>query len=367
MFATRTQPTPTLIEKLVLGGAALLFLAAIPAAHAQVGYGWTEYFPSKQYNGGVAQSQRYTLSGDVEHFWIYATDPSAFPGQDSGPRSEWRVNNNYTTGSQQFQGDINVENGTDAVTVFQVFGSTTQATSLQLQVRAGDGTLKRYDNETIATGCWGVYHRINVVHYTSSGSIEVWVNGSKVGTFADGGQVTHYFKYGVYATSRFVQDDTYAGIYWRGVRYFSGGSPGSHYFEVNDRHSGKDAAVQGASTSDGAPVILWTFGSGHNDQWQLNPTDSGYYQIVNRHSGKVLAVQGASTAAGATVIQWTFGSSQNDQWMPVPLDGSYYKFVNRHSGLVLDVSGAGTTNGTPFIQWTDSGATNQQFRLIGTN
>ena len=87
--------------------AATICLSLSSVASAQVGSGWSEYTPTKHYDGGVAQSSRYSLSGDVEHFWIYNTDPSAFPGSDSGPRSEWRVNNSYTTGSQQFQGDFN--------------------------------------------------------------------------------------------------------------------------------------------------------------------------------------------------------------------------------------------------------------------
>src|SRR5215475_1384766 len=119
-------------------GAALLWAAGV--ARAQVGTGWTQYFPSMQYNGGEPQSSRYSKTGDVEHLWIYSTDPSAFPGEDSGPRSEWRVENDYTTGSQQFQADFQPENGTDACTVFQIFGSTSQATSIQLQMRSQNGT-----------------------------------------------------------------------------------------------------------------------------------------------------------------------------------------------------------------------------------
>ncbi|MBU6408802.1 MAG: hypothetical protein KGR98_00310 [Verrucomicrobia bacterium] len=142
---TRPILKPALMFSLLLGAG---------IAQAQVGSGWTQYYPSKQYNGGVSQSLRYSISGDVEHFWVYNTDPSAFPGQDSGPRSEWRVFNDYYTGNQQFQGDLNPENGTSSYTCFQIFGSTTQATSIQLQMRSGNGTLRRYDSEILVPAWW---------------------------------------------------------------------------------------------------------------------------------------------------------------------------------------------------------------------
>lgn len=342
---------------------ALLCTGTIQTARAQVGVGWTQIHPQLIWNGDLAQSNRYSKSGDVEHFWVYNTDPHGPTG--SGSRSEWHVNNSFSSGSEQAQGDFMPENGTDAYTVFQDFGNAgSNATALQLQVRSHNGTLRRYNEEAIASNCWGVYTRINVVHYLSTGQIEVWANGSKVGTFSDGGPYTHWFKYGDYDTASATY---YTGCYWRGMSFFEGGSAGSGYFQVNDRNSGKDAAVKYAATTNGAPVILYTFGSAHNDQWELTPTDGRYVQIVNRHSGKDLVVQGASTSQGAKIIQYTFGSAQNDQWEPVPLDGGYYKFVNRHSGLVLDVTGAATSNLTPFEQWGDNGGLNQQFKIIPTN
>ena len=148
------------------------------------------------------------------------------------------------------------------------------------------------------------------------------------------------------------------------VIHGSGGGSFSGYYKIVDRNSGKVPAVQGAQTTNGAPVILWTFGSAQNDQWQFVATDSGYYNLVNRHSGKSLVVKGASTADSAAIIQWTFGSAQNDQWKPVSVGGGYYNLVNRHSGLLLDVKGAGTANGTAFDQYHSTGGANQQFQLI---
>jgi len=144
-----------------------------------------------------------------------------------------------------------------------------------------------------------------------------------------------------------------------------GGGIGAFYKFV-DHNSGKVAAVKYAATTNGAPVILYTFGSAQNDQWQFVPTDSGYYKLLNRKSGLSMAVQSASTADGALIIQWTFGSSQNDQWQPVDDGNGYFTLFNRHSGKVLDVQGAGTANNTPFDQYHSTGANNQQFQFIST-
>src|SRR3954470_10671720 len=141
-------PHPTMFKTVICLGA--ISTALCITARAQVGSNWTEYFPTKQYHGGVSQSQRYSISGNVEHFWVYDTDPH-FSSNDSGPRSEWKVNNDYTTGSQQFQGDLNPENGTSSYTCFQIFGNATSgATAIQLQMRSGNGTLRRYNSEELA-------------------------------------------------------------------------------------------------------------------------------------------------------------------------------------------------------------------------
>jgi predicted nucleic acid-binding Zn ribbon protein len=139
----------------------------------------------------------------------------------------------------------------------------------------------------------------------------------------------------------------------------------SGYYRLTARHSGKDLAVQGASTADGAHVVQWSYsGSSINDEWQFAPIGSGFYRITARHSGKALAVQSASTSPGATIIQWTYGGSNtNDEWFPEDAGGGYFRLVNRHSGLVLDVSGGSTANGAGIVQWTRTTGSNQQFQI----
>ncbi|SRR5581483_278733 len=352
-----------------LFAAAAISAVGLLNVHAQIGSGWTQYFPSKTYNSGMSQSQRYSISGNVEHFWTYNTDTDEFPGEDSGPRSEWHVNNSYTTGSEQFQGDLNPESGSTSYTCMQIFGGTSSATSIMLQMRSGDGTLRHYNDTALATGCWGIYTRVNVVHYPVSGgtgSIEVWINGSKVGTFDDGGYTTHYFKYGVYDIVSSAPN--YNGTYWRGVSFFKGGNSNngidtSAQYQLQNEASGLVLNNQGSLTN-GSKITQWSSISSDNLRWRFISTSGGYYQINSVKSGLDAVVQSASTTQGAGIIQWSFGSSQNDQWLPQQNSDGSYTFVNRHSGMVLEDPGSSTSTSTQMDQWGSNGGSNQKWKLI---
>ncbi|MFI6742980.1 hypothetical protein ACIBI9_59670 [Nonomuraea sp. NPDC050451] len=66
----------------------------------------------------------YDAGTGEHHFWLCSPDSSTFPGQDSGPRSELRFPNDYTSGRAQFECDIKVAAGAHNVRVMQVFGGS---------------------------------------------------------------------------------------------------------------------------------------------------------------------------------------------------------------------------------------------------
>lgn len=163
--------------------------------------GWTQasYTYSIQTPWNLPQSDRYSYSSGEHHFWIQQGDACQFQGCTTGPRSELRMNNDYTTGRHQFEGDLYVVAGTDGTDIMQVFGGVTNATSLLLKVTsASNGTLKRYDNETLMTNVYNTWIHVNVQHDADNGLIYVYLNKVLKGTFADRGVANHYFKCGVY-------------------------------------------------------------------------------------------------------------------------------------------------------------------------
>jgi hypothetical protein len=353
----------------------ILTMAALPAmllfaatAQAQIGGGWSQFslngdfidyeVSDVHYQHSVSSfglpSMYYTNSGSSETFGLVTSGSN---------RVEHDSNSHYTSGSRQFEGYLQIFSGISEQSCVQIFDGTASGPILMIKgYGSNNGTLEKQGGSVVlATGCFGQTERINIIHDLNANTLTVYLNGTQAWTGSGGLGDSFNVKYGLYGSF-----NSSTKTIWSNVKFFQGGNQGSGYYQIQDRNSGKDATVEYAATTNGAPVILYTFGSGQNDQWKLTPTDSGYYQIVNRKSGLDLAVQGASTAAGAKVIQWSFGSGQNDQWQPVSVGGGYYKFVNRHSGLVLDVTGAGTSNGTPFEQWNDTGGNNQQFQMITT-
>lgn len=70
-----------------------------------------------------------------------------------------------------------------------------------------------------------------------------------------------------------------------------------------------------ASTANGANIIQYTCGSGHNQQWQWQAVaGTSYFHLVARHSGRCLEVVDSGTGDGADITQNTCGSGTNQQW-----------------------------------------------------
>jgi hypothetical protein len=186
--------------------------------------GWTQasYTYSIQTPWNLPQSDRYSFSNGEHHFWIQQGDACQFEGCTTGPRSELRMNNDYTTGRHQFEGDVYIVSGTDGTDIMQVFGGVTNATSLLLKVTsASNGTLKRYDDETLMTNVYNTWVHVNVQHDADNGLIYIYINNVLKGTFADRGVANHYFKCGVYNIT-----GTKSETHWKNVTNWINGPVG---------------------------------------------------------------------------------------------------------------------------------------------
>jgi hypothetical protein len=172
--------------------AAIVSLAFMlpPLTQAQIGSGWTTDSASHslQKTGDVT----YSNSGGVELFRLNTS---------AAARCEIKINNNYSSGSHQFQGEVKVS-GTprsSGNSVQQILESTTGlGDASQVRWYSSSGGTFKVNGVTMATGVAGVYQRINCIHYRSTGKIELWLNGSKKETHDDFGSGTYYFKYGIY-------------------------------------------------------------------------------------------------------------------------------------------------------------------------
>jgi hypothetical protein len=186
--------------------------------------GWTQtsYTYSIQSPWDLPRSDRYSYSGGEHRFWIYSGDECQFEGCTTGPRCELRMNNNYTSGRHQFEGDVYIVSGSAGTDIMQVFGGATNATAIMLKIHsASGGTIKRYDNETLMTSAYNKWIHVNVQHDADNGKIYVYINSTLKGTYADRGNATHYFKCGVYNISGSRSETR-----WKNVKYWKNGPVG---------------------------------------------------------------------------------------------------------------------------------------------
>lgn len=220
-----------------LAGLMAVFLAIPQLVQAQLGSNWTQYSPTKKihlggssglsiYNLSSYQSEDTPISGDYSY--DSSTDTETFRRLDNrSTRSEIRLFNDYTTGERQFQGYVTFVTPINDQSLMQIFGSTSGATLAMtrgypsqggnIYITTTGGTV--WGNRTIATGCYGVEKRINVIH-SQDKYVQWYVNGTlkcQQGDTEVG--VMNYHKYGCYGSFSGV-----ATVKWRQVRSYRDGS-----------------------------------------------------------------------------------------------------------------------------------------------
>jgi hypothetical protein len=164
-----------------------------------------------------------------------------FPGN----RSEIRVRDVYKNGSRQFEGYLTMNNKLDKQAVFQLFGSASGATQMQIRgfgkLDNGrlevvfDTSMAHRGNRIIATNINDKEIRLNVIHLQEDvgNVVLIYVNGQEKFRFADneskknGHVLYNYMKYGIYGRE---QDGEFDGLtnmqtQWRNVRFWRDGRP----------------------------------------------------------------------------------------------------------------------------------------------
>jgi hypothetical protein len=359
----------TNIAGVLSGLAACLFLAA--GARAQTnGYVVIpdSYTVQKPWNLPV--SDRFSASNGVYTCWVYGTDQPFQQGSGTGPRTEmrWETWTNQTV-ANQFAFDELFSAGTQNTCIHQIKsddkGDGSGGEAVYLQVNQ-PGTLRESVNANFASGIANTWFHINSIYDPASGAADLYYNGSLVFSTTSYGPYPNgnwYFKTGVYDNGMPTNAEAWVQIknvvhwLWQ-PQSFTG------TYQLENVSSGLSLNVSNNLTSDGAPIVQYSYSGSSNEKWTFTPTSNGYYQIVSVSSGKDVVVQGASTANGAKIVQWTFGSSGDDQWKPVENSNGSYTFYNLNSGKVLEDPGSSTSKNTQMDQYTANGGANQQWNVI---
>ncbi|MGW0769016.1 RICIN domain-containing protein [Streptomyces sp. NPDC002676] len=129
--------------------------------------------------------------------------------------------------------------------------------------------------------------------------------------------------------------------------------------------SGKCLDAKAAGTANGTVVQQYACNGTTAQQWSFTATGDGYVRInTANNTGQVVDVTDVSTADNAPIQLWSYGSGANQQWLPVDEGGGAYHFVSRGSGKCLDDPGASTADSVQFVQYTCNGTAAQRFQVV---
>jgi hypothetical protein len=160
---------------------------------------WTEQ-PLKfiiQWPYDLKEGERYALKDGVHDFIVHRTDQPFQNGSSTLPRTEMRIENDYSSGLHMFEADVYVPAGTSDVSIMQIFGgSGGHASSLQLRVY--DGDLMRYHSDTVKSGIYDHWFHLNVLHDANNHKIAIYIDGAPALAVKDYEATSYYFKCGVY-------------------------------------------------------------------------------------------------------------------------------------------------------------------------
>jgi hypothetical protein len=137
----------------------------------------------------------------------------------------------------------------------------------------------------------------------------------------------------------------------------------SGLYTIVARSTGKPLAVeQGRPATLSEQLAMANAPAAPAPQWRLEPSGGGLYRLVVPGSNKVLEVLGSSTSNGAALSLWTYYSGYNQQWKVEPTDDGYFKLISKN-GRNKAVTDKDTLDGG-IQQWRYSGKDNQQWKLV---
>lgn len=135
------------------------------------------------------------------------------------------------------------------------------------------------------------------------------------------------------------------------------------WYSLSNAANGACVDARAAATANGTAIQQYTCNQTQAQQFQFRPTDSGYSRIAIRgNPQQVVDVTGVSTADNAPLQLWSYGGGANQQWRPEREASGSYRFVARHSGRCLSTTGS-SANSVQLVQRACDNSAAQSFRL----
>jgi len=108
-----------------------------------------------------------------------------------------------------------------------------------------------------------------------------------------------------------------------------------HQFRIRNCKYDKFLEVCESRRDDGAPLSLVDRNEEKSQQWTLREAAQGFFSIRAVHSDRCLDVKSVSMKPSAVVHQWNFTGADNQQWRLDPSQSGGYRIAAKHSGLRL--------------------------------
>ncbi|AEY87160.1 hypothetical protein SHJG_1885 [Streptomyces hygroscopicus subsp. jinggangensis 5008] len=135
------------------------------------------------------------------------------------------------------------------------------------------------------------------------------------------------------------------------------------WYTLGNTGNGTCVDARAAGTANGTVIQQYTCNSTTAQQFQFRSTDSGYTRIAARgNPQQVIDVVDRSTADNAPLQLWSYSGGTNQQWLPVKEATGRYHFTARHSGKCLTASGT-AADSVQLTQRTCDGSAAQSFQL----
>lgn len=141
------------------------------------------------------------------------------------------------------------------------------------------------------------------------------------------------------------------------------GVPEDHFGPIFIMSSGQ--CLHPTGLGNGAAVLQGPFLGRPEQLFRPVHCGSGHFRIDHLASRRVLEIRaegGPSNDNGAPLQLWDWWGGENQQFQFTSLDGHSAQLVVRNSGKALDINNGSQDQGARIQQWNSSGADHQRFR-----
>lgn len=347
----------TLLIRVLTATILLSALVLSVSARAQIGSGWTqtnyterfEYEsndvlltispPPSSFNNGSCE---YDNTSGIETFQLLNSHSN---------RGEIRFNDDYSSGSRQFQADVLVSAPSSDECIHQVFNGSTAPYLLLREETNNGGSLKIALHSGgglsgIGTNLIGTWFRINSINSLIDGNTHIYLNGALVWSGANPGG-TFYTKYGCYGTLTTPN----AKVQFKNVMIFYGGTTNTAQvaaptFSPAGGTYTSAQSVTISTTTGGASIRYTTDGSKPSET--SGTLYSGPVSITNTTTLQAIAYETGFQDSSVSSATYTINYPQVAAPSFNPIGGNY---VGAQSVSIT------TTTGGASIRYTTDGST----------